>query len=321
MTRSPSGAGVAWDDEVDDVLDRDLTAGLAYVTPAGGAVVTAVAPVGLRDREAGLVSFTTSFGFARKLDRIRHNPRVALAFHAREHGADGASASPRYVLVQGVATVRDRDERWLREVLNPQAARYLGPPREGRFWDWWLRAYYADRVAVDVRVERIVSWPDLECRGEPDVLGAPVPDAPPGPQAPPAKGAGPRVDPERAARRLARLPHRLLAFPGADGHPVVVPFVAREASPEGLALRLPALWLPPGGRRAGVLAHAYRPHLVGLSARQHTGWLEAGADGQALYAPHTETGFRAPPNKTLLLLANGFLARRNLRQARSDSAG
>jgi hypothetical protein len=313
MTPSPSAPGVAWDDEVDDVLAGDLTAGLAYVTPAGGAVVTAVAPVGLRDREAGVVSFTTSFGFAKKLDRIRRNPRVALAYHAREHGF---STSPRYVLVQGMASVRDRDDRWLREVLNPQAARYLGPPRQGRFWDWWLRAYYADRVAVDVRVERIVSWPDGECRGEPEVLGAALPDAAAEPQAPPKQGTGPRVDAERAARGLTRLPHRLLAFPGADGYPLVVPFTPAGASSAGLELRVPERWLPAGGRRAGLLGHAYRPQLVGLAARQHTGWLEAGEGGRALYAPHTETGFRAPPNKTLLLLANGFLARRNLRKAK-----
>src|SRR2546421_12377913 len=135
-----AAAPVTWSDEVDDVLDGDLTAGLAYVTPAGGAVVTAVAPVGLRDREAGIVTFTTSFGFAKKLERIRRDPHVALAYHAREHGV---STSPRYVLVQGQASVRERDEAFLRDVVSPRSARYLGPPRTGRFWDWWLRAYYA----------------------------------------------------------------------------------------------------------------------------------------------------------------------------------
>src|SRR3954447_8835749 len=122
-------SAVQWPDAVDEVIGGDLTAALAYVTPAGGAVVTAVAPVGLRDRGAGTVSFTTSFGFAKKLDRIRRDPQVALAFHAREHGFSG---SPRYVLVQGMAAVRDHDERWLREGLNPQAARYLAPARAGR---------------------------------------------------------------------------------------------------------------------------------------------------------------------------------------------
>ena len=92
-----------WPDEVDDVLGGDLTCAIAYVTPAGGAVVTAVAPIGLRDREANTVGFTTSLGFGRKLDRLRTEPRIAMAYHAREHGV-GDGANRRYVLVQGRAS-------------------------------------------------------------------------------------------------------------------------------------------------------------------------------------------------------------------------
>ena len=92
--------GLMWSDADDAIIGGDLTAALAYLTPAGGAVVTAVAPIGLRDREARTVGFTTSLGFGRKLDRIRANPRVALAYHAREHGFATGS---RFVLVQGEA--------------------------------------------------------------------------------------------------------------------------------------------------------------------------------------------------------------------------
>src|SRR5205085_12394787 len=91
---------VHWSDEVDEVIGGDLTAGVAYATPAGGAVVTAVAPIGLRDRDAGTVGFTTSLGFGRKLDRIKEDPRVSLAYHAREHGF---ASGPSFVLVQGAA--------------------------------------------------------------------------------------------------------------------------------------------------------------------------------------------------------------------------
>jgi hypothetical protein len=78
--------------------------------------------------------------------------------------------------------------------------------------------------------------------------------------------------------------------------------------------------LPPGGRRAGLLAHRYNAQLIGLEARGCTGWMTAGEDGmEALYAPHTEFGFRAPANKTLLLLANGLLAKRGLRKARREA--
>ena len=64
-------------------------------------------------------------------------------------------------------------------------------------------------------------------------------------------------------------------------------------------------------QRRLLLAHDYRPKLIGLAARQHTGWLQDG-----VYAPHTAGGFKAPANKTLLLLGNGFLARRGLKKAR-----
>jgi hypothetical protein len=66
---------------------------------------------------------------------------------------------------------------------------------------------------------------------------------------------------------------------------------------------------PAGGRRAGLLAHAYRAQLVGLSTRTFTGWLEVTADGAAVYAPHTSRGFVAPPRKNLLLVSNGLLAK------------
>src|SRR5438477_12718014 len=90
-----------WPDTADEIITGDLTTAVAYVTPAGGAVVTPVAPLGLRDRDAGTVSFTTSLGFGRKLERIDSNPRVALAYHSRDLGfAQGDS----YVLAQGTAT-------------------------------------------------------------------------------------------------------------------------------------------------------------------------------------------------------------------------
>ncbi len=89
-----------WGEREDGIIGGDLTAALAYLTPAGGVVLTPVAPVGLRDRDAGTVGFTTSLGFGRKLDRIKQNPRVALAYHAREHGF---ATDDGFVLVQGTA--------------------------------------------------------------------------------------------------------------------------------------------------------------------------------------------------------------------------
>jgi len=303
---------VAWDDGVDDVLAGDLTAALGYRTPAGGVVVQAVAPIGLRDRAAGTVGFTTSLGFSKKLERIARDARVALAFHAREHGF---SERPEYVLVQGRARVIAEPTQAERDEVRTQAARYLGPAAEGWFWDRWLREYYAVRVPVRIDVERIVVWPDLACAGVPRVLGAPAADAPPAPHKPPKGGTGPRVDPAKTAKRLRATRHVLLGYAGGgDGFPMLVPVTIAGTGDAGLELSSQAP-LPPGGRRAGIVGHSYRPKLIGLETRQHTGWLEVGDDG-ARWAPHTQTGYKAPPNKTLLLLLNGALAKRGVRQAR-----
>jgi hypothetical protein len=304
---------VTWSAPADEIIHGDLTAAVAYVTPAGGAVVTAVAPIGLRDRQAGTVTFTTSLGFGRKLDRLRREPRLALAYHARDHGF---SERPEYVLVQGRATIVEAPDRdYLEDVVGPAAERFMGPPKRGLFWDRWLAAYYADRVPVHVEVERVIVWPDLRCAGDPELFGAapPTDDAPA--QSAPKKGAGPRVEVESAQRNLAALPHRLLAHVQADGYPAIVPVGIGAPGARGITLNASDGVLPPGGRRAGLLAHDYRPKLIGLAAHQHTGWLQDG-----VYAPHTESGFKAPANKTLLLLGNGYLARRGLRRARRAAA-
>jgi hypothetical protein len=226
------------------------------------------------------------------------------------------------VLLQGEATpVPDPDRAFLEEVVGPHAERFMGPAKRGRlFWDRWLQEYYADRVPVTVRVERIVAWRELDASGEPRVFGAALPEQPPAPQEEPKNGAAPRVDPERAARRIGALPNQLLAFVGADSYPEVRPVRIGAGESGGIALSA-AQQLPPGGRRAGLLAHRYNARLVGLEARGHTGWLAVGDEREhALYAPHTDFGFRAPGNKTLLLLANGFLAKRGLRRARRQAA-
>jgi hypothetical protein len=296
-----------WSEAEDQILGGDLAVALAYVTPAGSAVVTPVSPVGLRDRDAQTVAFTTSLGFGRKLDRIKENPRVALAYHAREHGF---ASEPRFVLVQGLASYDPKPDREvLEQIVRPASTRFMGAPRTGFFWSRWLSAYYEDRILVTVEVRRVVSWPDLGCGGEPAVFGEPLPAQEPDAQTPPKNGTGPRVDVQTAARRIEKLPHVVLGYLAADGFPLITPVRLQGTTASGLSLQGS---LPAGGRRAGLLAHRFEQKLIGLEARQFTGWLE-----NDVYAPHTESGFRAPANKTLLLLANGMLARRGLKQARA----
>jgi hypothetical protein len=178
-----------------------------------------------------------------------------------------------------------------------------------------MRVYYWERVPLTVRIERIVRWRDAEASGEPDVFGAPRP-GPPASQPPPAKGTGPRVDPERAARDARRLPHALVGWRGADGLPEVVPVEAAGASERGVELRAAPGALPAGARRAGLTAHEFRPRMVGQEQRVHTGWLDVDPDGPALYAPHTRAGYRMPASDALFVLAAGAVPRARLRGAR-----
>src|SRR4051812_48314373 len=156
---------VSWDDELDAIFAGDLTAALGYRTPAGGVVVQAIAPIGLRDRERGMLGFTSSLGFSKKLDRIAADPRVAMAYHAREHGT---AAGTRYVLVQGTARVTQAPSEQQRRVVRSQAIAHLGAAKEGLFWDRWLRQ---TRVPVEVAVTRILVWPTLDAAGTPEVAG------------------------------------------------------------------------------------------------------------------------------------------------------
>ncbi|MFF4858497.1 hypothetical protein ACFY2N_26720 [Streptomyces rubiginosohelvolus] len=172
------------------MLSGDLNAAVANVTPAGGAVVS-VSPLGLTDRAAGRIGFTTSLGFPRKLERILRDPRVALAYHTREHGF----ARPEdYVLAQGDAVVDMRPSPQRLDDILDASDRFFGPGKSGRAWDWLLQ----------------------------------------------------------------------IPFRGVDGYPVVVPVEIVGRDHTGFRLLSPPGLLPPGGRRAGLLAHS--------SARRTSVW-------------------------------------------------
>src|SRR5438552_17970314 len=95
--RIPHGAA-PWPDTVDDIFGGDCVVTLGYVTPASGVVLTPLTNLALRDRSAGtLTVLNSSVGVWKKLERIRRNPRVAVAFHTRKRGT---SRRREVVLVQ-----------------------------------------------------------------------------------------------------------------------------------------------------------------------------------------------------------------------------
>ncbi len=300
-----------WPDPVDEIVAGDHVVALAYVTPARGVVIVPLSNFGLRDRAAGTISVNSSVGAWKKLERIRRNPQVALAFHTREHGFTNR---PEFVLVQGRATVSEPIPDYPSTVLE-HWERFEDWGEFGQLWKRWLRVY-ALRVEIEVAVERLLVWPDLACRGTPRLLGEPLVADAPKPQRPPARGREPRVDHRRAARRARRLPHLLLGWVGADGFPFVVPVDVQTTTRAGILLGPPPATVPAAGRRAGLTAHSFSLHVVGQHQRVHTGWMEADLGAAIVYAPHTTATYRFPASPIVFRLVAGAATRWRLRQAR-----
>lgn len=304
---------VMWSDEVQSVFAGDLVTVSASVTPAGGAIVFPVSPIGLVDRDTGSLAMTTSLAFPGKLKRLIRAPQVAMAYHTREQSF---ATSSRFVLAQGTAVVPAEPSPEQLALVTEQAGKFFGDLPTGRFWNWALREYVEHRLVIDIPVSRVVSWPGLDATGEPEVSGASWPE-PPAPQQPPAKGTGPRVDTAKFARSARKMPHQVVAYRGGDGFPVIAPVRVTGHSERGLHLDVTPGLLPPGGRRAGFAAHAFRPQAAGVSNKVGTGWLEV-TDDAVVWAPHTAGGFSSPPSKTFHLLGNGLLSKHLIRKLRRD---
>jgi hypothetical protein len=300
---------VDWSDEVDAILGGDLAVGLAYLTPAKGVMISPMAPLGLRDREAGTVTLSSSLALWKKLDRMRRNPGVAVAYHARDHGL---SQRPGFVLVQGRASFDTTPDRAWLESITPEWDRFLGKRSTGLIGRA-QRVYYWERIAIKIQIERILHYRDTGATGEPEVFGSPIPP-PADPQKPPAKGTGPRVEVGKVASSVNKLRHTLLGWNASDDIPDVVPVSGAEETPEGLSLTVPPGRVPPGGRRAGLTAHQFQEQMLGQNQRIHTGWMEADG-GEVLYSPHTRAGYALPASRPLYVIGCASLATR-MRAAR-----
>ncbi len=300
-----------WSEQVEEILDGDHAVALAYATPAHGVVLAPVSNFGLNDREAGIVTVNSSVGAWKKLERIRRNPQVAIVFHTRTHAAHNRRE---YVLVQGRASLQPPLEDYPSSILEHweriEPWRDLGP-----LWKRWLRIY-ALRVEIRIAVERVIVWPDLECRGRQDVEGVALPAEAPPSQDPPAKGTAARVNQTRTARRAGKLPNVLLGWIAADGFPFVIPVGVGEADEHGIQLLSFSALAPPGGRRAGLTAHWFSHGVVGQKQMICTGWMEVDSGGTVTYSPHTLAAYRMPSSRFIFRLAVGLFTRLRYREAR-----
>ena len=131
-------------------------------------------------------------GLWKKLERIRRNPGVAVAYHAREHGL---TDRPGFVLVQGRASFPATPDRAWLESITPEWERFLGP-RSGGIAGRMLDVYYWQRVPITIEVERVVAYPDDRAEEEPEVFGTPLAGPPP-----PQKRSQGRDGPARGHRQ------------------------------------------------------------------------------------------------------------------------
>ncbi len=295
---------ISWTDEIDEILGGDLAAIFAHLTPAKGVIATPMAPLGLRDREAGTVTVTTPLGLHKKLAAVRRDPKVAVVYHAREHGL---TSRPEFLVVQGRGVFPKRPDREWLESITPQWERFLGP-RSGGIGGAWMSDYYWVRVPIVVQVERIVELAGPFADEPPTVHGAALPAEPPSQHAP-TNGLAPRVGSERVAADARRLSHAVLAWAGGDGYPMAAEVRVEGVDEAGLQLSAAPGLLPSGGRRAGLTAHLFEPRMHGQEQRIHTGWLDVTESG-ATYSPHTRGGYKLPSSKLAFTLGTGLVRAR-----------
>ncbi|MEV2224616.1 pyridoxamine 5'-phosphate oxidase family protein [Nocardia vinacea] len=299
-------------DELHKILAGDLTVGLAQVTPLGGVVVAPVNNFGW-DAATRTITFTSDLAAFKKLYRLEHNPKVAVAFHTREHGSGSGDD---YILLQGDASFSWDPNRTELATLLDQPRMVLSPTNlGGPFWSWWLGPFFWDRVTIRVRAERIIAFTDRRCLSTPSVAGQDIPKQAPASQRPPAKRTAPRINVTRTTKQIRRLPHTLLGWRGADGYPVVVPVEIGTGTDAGITLTAPDGLVPPGGRRAGLTGHWFSAGTLGQRQITMTGWLETNGN-HLIYAPHTKLRYVLPPSKLLFRVLLGAITRAGILRAR-----
>jgi hypothetical protein len=109
----------------------------------------------------------------------------------------------------------------------------------------------------------------------------------------------------------------LLGWVGADGFPVAIAAQIGATHERGIAIETPAGLVPPGGRRAGLLAHWFSRGVVGQRQQIYTGWMEVQPGSSTVsYSPHTRAAYRMPSSRFVYRIAAGAATRMRLRKAR-----
>jgi hypothetical protein len=310
--RTDSNNPAGWPDPVLPVFDRAVTVEYTSLTKTGAPIMAPLTPFLGEDRWT--LDVSTGLTYPTKAERARRNPKVCLLFS--DPVGSGLDAPP-VVLVQGLATVRDRDiqantDRYVRLALQKVPEAYEGLPR---FLLRTLKAYFA-RIWIQVTPTRIWWWPSKALDQEPGEWIAPESNvAPPSDPAPPGKQPAAWKEPPTNWRTMIgstieRLEQRDLAWVGPDGFPISVPILGAQHVGDSLRLRL-GRHLPatPEGP-AAVTFHAHPESFTGQENHTFVGAVRAEGEEYIFDVERVLGDFSIVGNRLVSVV--GFL--RNLRR-------
>jgi hypothetical protein len=287
--------------EVQQVFDRFITTEYTTVDRRGQPIVWPVTPYYRPGEET--IDVTTGLGYPKKADDAAANPKVALLFS--DPTGSGLERPP-CVLVQGVASIDDRDldrnrARYGRESLEklPGVKSMLPPAPVRRFFGW-----YFTRIYVRVRPERVYVWPEGDCSSEPELYDAHMEEVRSGhDEEPPADHADPGGGEPAWDVRMDELGSRyssaVLSIVSPDGFPfsVRVPVsVDRDARRVRIG---EALGVPVQPGLACLAAHDHDEKFTYQRNFQVRGDLVQ-EDGGWAFVPHKLIGgFEMPPTSLI----------------------
>ena len=243
---------------------------------------------------------TTGLGYPKKARDAERNPHVALLFsEALGSGLD----TPPMVLVQGKATVDDRDldrnrERYTREASAklPGTRGMQAPKPMQRLFGW-----YYNRIYVHVRPERVFVWAGGDVTVEPAVFLADQEEVRSGhTEAPEVEHHRPDGGVNAWDPRLDQVQSAVLALEAPDGFPFAVRVPVRpDGARREVRLGADPVGAPLAPGLACLTVHSHSPDFTWQRNFQVRGDLARDAEGWYV-APHKVVGgFEQPPGSSL----------------------
>jgi hypothetical protein len=309
---------------VQQVFERFVTTEYTTIDAKGQAITWPVTPYYKAGAE--YIAVTTGLGYPKKADDAARNPYVGLLF---SDPTGSEMDAPPMVLVQGIATVDDRDldanrERYMRESGDKL------PATKGRHPPAFIRkhlGWYYDRIYVHVRPERVYMWPSCDPSAEPELLDSHMDEVRSGhdeePETAPLPPSGkPAVwDARLDALGTPSFPTAVLSIVAPDGFPFSIRLPVRPDHPAGcIRFDVDALGVPVAEGRACLTAHVHSPEFSWQTNFQARGdFVER--EGGWVFVPHKSIGgFNVPKGQMAMLRENFGKSLRLRKKAKAELA-